>query len=281
MSHFSVLVIGDNPEGQLAPYDENAEVPRYKSYEDRDPDSWPRSHAVKGGIEADDDAAVAAFLNKEWDDDEPYEVDEKGLYRWSTYNPQSKWDWYELGGRWTGHLKLKVGHAGTTGRPGLMTPSAKPGTADQALKGAVDFEGMQAEARQEAGGTYDRYAAIAAVHPPALDFDQIEGEVEERRATYWSQPLVAALSKANLLPWSGTLRDIYGVTREEFVTKAGREAPTTYALVAEGAWKGRGRMGWFGMSSDEIPHDEWVDFWWRMVDGLPDDTLLSVYDLHI
>lgn len=114
-----------------------------------------------------------------------------------------------------------------------------------------------------------------------LDFDQIEGEIEERRAAYWSQPLIAALSKDNLLPWQGTIRDTYGVTREEFTTRAGREAPTTYALVAEGAWKGRGRMGWFGMSSDEVPHDEWVDFWWRMVDGLPDDTLLSVYDLHI
>lgn len=25
----------------------------------------------------------------------------------STYNPQSKWDWYEVGGRWTGFLKMK------------------------------------------------------------------------------------------------------------------------------------------------------------------------------
>lgn len=29
MSHFVVMVIGDNPEQQLAPYDENLEVPEY------------------------------------------------------------------------------------------------------------------------------------------------------------------------------------------------------------------------------------------------------------
>lgn len=38
----------------------------------------------------------------EWED-RPGFVDENGqLCYLSTYNPQSKWDWYELGGRWDG-----------------------------------------------------------------------------------------------------------------------------------------------------------------------------------
>ena len=32
MSHFTVMVIGENPEEQLQPFDENLEVPQYIKY---------------------------------------------------------------------------------------------------------------------------------------------------------------------------------------------------------------------------------------------------------
>jgi len=60
-------------------------------------------------------------------------------------NENAKWDWYELGGRWTGYFILKPGVSGIIGSPGLMTSSAKPGTADQALKKNVDFDAMYAK----------------------------------------------------------------------------------------------------------------------------------------
>lgn len=31
-------------------------------------------------------------------------VDERGLFAIHSYNPQAKWDWYEIGGRWQGTL---------------------------------------------------------------------------------------------------------------------------------------------------------------------------------
>lgn len=56
----------------------------------------------------------------------------------------------------------------------------------------------------------------------------------------------------------------------------------TWAVVAEGAWKGKAEMGWFGCPRTEpMPEDEWVAFWDRLVDGLPDDTLLTVVDCHV
>ena len=42
----------------------------------------------------------------------------------STCNPNSKWDWYEVGGRWHGMLLLKPGKKGSRGSPGLMTPAS-------------------------------------------------------------------------------------------------------------------------------------------------------------
>ena len=35
-------------------------------------------------------------------------VDEKGLFALHTYNPDGKWDWYEVGGRWKGFLRGDV-----------------------------------------------------------------------------------------------------------------------------------------------------------------------------
>ena len=32
-------------------------------------------------------------------------MDEKGLFAVHTYNPNGKWDWYEIGGRWDGFLR--------------------------------------------------------------------------------------------------------------------------------------------------------------------------------
>lgn len=32
------------------------------------------------------------------------EIDEDGIFYWSTYNEEAQWDWYQIGGRWSGML---------------------------------------------------------------------------------------------------------------------------------------------------------------------------------
>lgn len=60
-----------------------------------------------------------------------------------------------------------------------------------------------------------------------------------------------------------------------------RGANVTFALLAEGAWAEKGRMGWFGMAADEKDQEDWNDFWWRIVERAPDDTLFTIVDCHI
>lgn len=38
-----------------------------------------------------------------------YEKDSDGWFYWSTFNPKSEWDWYQIGGRWSGFFELKEG----------------------------------------------------------------------------------------------------------------------------------------------------------------------------
>ena len=50
---------------------------------------------------------------------EPYVVNDGDGSHTSTYNPNSKWDWYEIGGRWLNSLLIKNEVKGIKGMPGL------------------------------------------------------------------------------------------------------------------------------------------------------------------
>ena len=60
-------------------------------------------------------------------------------------NPNAKWDWYQIGGRWTGYFKLKPEGDGSLGEKSWASAPPKTGTADQARKDDIDFEGMRME----------------------------------------------------------------------------------------------------------------------------------------
>ena len=109
MSHFTVLVIGGNVEEQLAPYDESITVAPYRKYE-HDTEwlfrAWAREH--EGQQRPSLEEAIASY-NRGLGEDEEYErvgIDDFGVFTMSTYNPDSRWDWWIIGGRWTGFFKL-------------------------------------------------------------------------------------------------------------------------------------------------------------------------------
>lgn len=144
MSHFTVYVFSEN-EGEdleelLAPYDESLDVPKYVEYtreqaiarirkeiEDYK-DSWfykeytndPEKYKAEHGENPKHIEYLEVIYPQKlkWTDEQCYEeirswyednmVDNEGnLY--STYNPKSKWDWYDIGGRWDGALVSKDG----------------------------------------------------------------------------------------------------------------------------------------------------------------------------
>lgn len=148
MSHFVVYVFtkedGRDYEQVLAPYDENMivapyikytkaqaiasvreEIERYKNstYAEylADPKAYEEQHTNERHIkylkeefpkklELTDEQCFEE--KKIWFEDDM--IDEEGNL-WSTYNPNSKWDWYTVGGRWDKCLKAKVGFNVNTG----------------------------------------------------------------------------------------------------------------------------------------------------------------------
>jgi len=289
MSHFTVLVIGENPEDQLAPFDENLETPRYVEHtkeqliakgreeiEDYKNGSYAEFLAdpVKYRENCSNDRHMNYIENEfplklNWTDEEVYK-EQVGWYEpenvgingevYSDRNPLSKWDWYQLGGRWTGMFKLKPvanKKAAKVGKPGLMTESAEPGWVDQALKKDIDFESMNQESFDSRSKTYDEFEK-------KHNADELKpGE------PYWDYGIENQGTRDNFIP----------ETREQYLK---RTVPfSTFALIKDGKWYEKGKMGWWGVVSDQKEKDAWAEEFNKLLNEIPDDTLISVFDCHI
>lgn len=87
----------------LAPFDENLKVEPRQVYLSPDDEKHMLDHYKIDPMAADVNAQLAAKLES-W---KGYagQLDSKGNVFWmSTTNQQSKWDWWQIGGRWTGWL---------------------------------------------------------------------------------------------------------------------------------------------------------------------------------
>ena len=161
MSHFTVLVIGKDVDKQLKKYDENIRMPEYKLGEvpqkekDRILDYYQKNENFVGTF----DECYAEY-GEEWDNNS-LKKDENGVWcEFSTYNPLSQWDWYIVGGRWSGFFKMKPEAVVILGEPGVFDNKAEVGHGDVAMKKDIDFEGMRNDAGIKAGNLYDTIIAI-------------------------------------------------------------------------------------------------------------------------
>jgi hypothetical protein len=154
MSHFTVLVIGDDVEGQLAKYNEDISVAPYAATTRKECVEKQKKILASDDVYRDEYLAkVRAMTEEEFWADQTGHYDEfnSNGEPLSTYNPDSKWDWYLLGGRWTGVLPVKEEFIDdeaawehiSLGDPGVMTEPAERGFCDAAplrmLNLAKDF----------------------------------------------------------------------------------------------------------------------------------------------
>lgn len=205
----------------------------------------------------------------------------------------SKWDWYQVGGRWHGFFQLKRGATGELGSPSWGNPG-HPGNdrADSARKGDIDFTLMRDLAEAEAGKRYDDAYQLIANKLQVAVKQVVEGQpfeswevvlakhpdaIDQARKEYHAQPAIQALRAGG---WYFDVDQLL-CTREEYCQRARNSACSTFAVLKDGVWYERGQMGWFGCVADEQDTDTWSAQFAALLDGLPDDTLLTVVDCHI
>lgn len=272
MSHYTVLIIGEKPEAQLEPFweldlnrkdmlnDKRAVfVPSFKIGDlEKEFKKFKEEHK-KEMEEAKEDywerykTCSAEYWVNNWGGN--YLNKEKTHYGYY-HNPNAKWDWHSLGGRWTGSFKLKKGCKGETGEPGLGKEHAKGGFCDQARKGDIDFFPDKKE--------YNR----------SIRFWELYVEGKEPKNKNEKEIIEHELYKREYFLDKFKTKERYAQLQSEF---------STYAVLKDGEWFESGKMGWWGMSDATAKEEgEFKEgFYEKWIKNLPDETLLSVYDCHI
>lgn len=288
MSHFPILVIGNNVDQQLAPYHEYECTGRNDQYV-QDVDV---TQEVLDNVEDDTPSALYAALSdyglEKFVVGDESQVEKEGgnaPYMWGyavvkygklikavkRTNPNKKWDWYVVGGRWNNSLCLKTG-----------------GRADSAFKRDIDFDHMRDAAGQQAAHYWDKATAAkvaAGLETTTLweSWKTVRGrhatDTDAARVEYKAQPVVAALRAVFDNPFHDI--DQYLVPREQYIQQARDRATVMYAVVKDGQWLAKGEMGWWGMSDDKVSQETWNRQVNELLDALPDDTLITVVDCHI
>lgn len=243
MSHYSVAVFhreDQDVDELLAPYSENIEVAPYIRYTREQAiqhckDCW-RQDFLEGKSDEDLWRAVAEDYDNRTDTD-------GNIY--STYNPNSKWDWYCVGGRWGGLLKLKA-----SARKNYNGAAE----VDEACVKDIDFN-------------YDLDA-----YRRALRFWDVI--VEDAPKTEDEEDMWSIYSKEYY-------REYYG-DRETYARYVSQWS-TFAVILPNGVWYEKGEMGWFGCSSD-TPEDakKWNEtFKERFIDAADPNWVLTIVDCHI
>ncbi|EIZ2107365.1 hypothetical protein MOQ95_001900 [Salmonella enterica] len=279
MSHFTVLVIGNNPEQSLAPYHEFECTCT--------DDQYVQEIDITSEILADikERGSVEEVVIYNFGDDsivsDESELDLEGQHTFGyaivrdgelikavrRTNPNAKWDWYVLGGRWDGFFLHKRG---------IRTNSLK--------KGEIDFAGMLADKAIKAKRYYEEFAAAVSGYEFPRTWTSVRTEIKDidkAREFYKSQPAIKAIEEAGINLLFECTVEHYGNDEQEYVVRHASSSISPYAIIYEGNWIAKGEMGWWGISDDEVTQEQWDEKVSELIGELPDDTMLSLYDCHI
>jgi hypothetical protein len=184
----------------------------------------------------------------------------------TTYNPNSKWDWYAIGGRWANRFLLRSG-----------------GHCDQAPVAELDLAEMLRRSETRARERWDDIDRAISATPTALLWDEMPQEdIDARRSAFWAQPRMQAIGAIDRWGGGETVAQYQLLGRDRYLRLHSLQDIVGYALLTAEGWAAQGEMGWFGCGSDTAQSSlEHVERTWNFVCGLPPSAWLTNVDCHI
>ena len=252
MSHFSVAVFSRTPdevEQLLAPFREDTDDPEYlelqTSSEDIEDLRATYDEERKG------EESFENFLSRYYGYIYNQELDEAGYL----CNPNAKWDWWEIGGRWRDMLKLKHPHPcheeGTEGKDTQRTYV----WCDQAQLKDIEFVVDQ--------DAYDRAARFWEVY--------VEG-----------QPLGEGESEGDYTPFYRPEYYLEQYGAKEAYANAMSSFSTWAFVTPDGEWHETGEMGWFGFSNaTRTSRETYAGEMHEALKSIDPECYITIVDCHI
>jgi len=298
MSHYAVGVLVhkiEDLDNALKPYDENMVVPVYieetkeeiikrvrkeiKEYAESGAYAQWKQNPIKYESECNNKNHIEYLKNEfpkklNWTDEECYQdeikwheadqLDENGSVL-STYNPNSKWDWHVIGGRW----KNKI----------LVQEDCK----DYVIGESSWFN--QDERIEEVPKGY-RWCDGAKVSD--IQFEKIEelsNQSYEKELRFWE----IVVDGDELKEGEEQPHNLYKV---EYYLKRYKDKETyaklsssfkTYALLCDGIWYEKGEMGWFGCDNATLNSElAYLDKFNEVISNpINQDKYFIIVDCHI
>lgn len=260
-----------------------------------------------------DDVAVVPFGEEPDTEDKEkhkysyYTVDQAGevLKVVRRTNPNKRWDWYVVGGRYSGRLDVNP-------RPtsGVAMGGSVIETTDWARKSELRLDSMLAgnkrERQQSIQLTLGRINERRARNlEPRLTMEEMLAIDAQLIATYHDDyaPKHAADPQFWFPQWFESLpedhpmkvhRAVWDNMRSSFSAEVPTEIRDPQAwidsapafscwafLLPDGQWIERGEMGWWGMHSGDVTSTQWQESVAKIFESIPDDHYLTIVDCHI
>jgi len=271
MSHFPVGVItkGKPTENQivalLAPFQENNMGDCPKEYlQFFDIEEQERNHYETGadrqGNKFKTTYATFEEYMKDWHGHDKRDA-EKGVYGYWA-NPNAKWDWYEIGGRWSGSLRVPADTESAKAKIRGNRKEREPHYISEEPN-IVLVDG--ARIKDIVFTNEERYKR-------ALRFWELVVE-EQEAITKEDKDLTFSLYKPSYY------LEKYK-TKEEFAKLD--SAFSTYAVLKNGQWHEPGKMGWFGCSHAKVEEELAFEQGYKdlITEGAEEDDWITVVDCH-
>ena len=268
MSHFTVAIITDGKptyetiEKILAPYQENnmGDCPR----EFMEFYSGTKNHAEEYENETKEFKAKYPTLNKYLEEYYGYRYDEEQQDYGYWENPNAKWDWWQIGGRWAGSLTIEENN---------------------------ENFGIGSQSLFAKGNRYEIENGYKKVDSARIkDFVFLNRESKYNKAKrFWEmkvegkEPITE--DEKESLKWAWHNAEYYTNTFKDKETYAECEATfCTFALIhKDGKWYEKGEMGWWGISSSEEGQElAYIKNYKKLVfDNAEDNDYITIVDCHI
>lgn len=199
-----------------------------------------------------------------------------GYHTWTTYNTDSKWDWWCIGGRWSGYFD---------GTDEVTVAQALKHFADKTEKLRVEAEmSYDAFEKATAGMTRTTMREILeknARHYPDEDENRRVSR-EEYQELEWVQAADAVRESTIFSPLHEHYFCLETGGRETFVAENSVADVVPYAMIdLFGNWVAKGEMGWFGMSNDKESTADWAAKYFETLANAPLNARIVSLDLHI
>lgn len=190
-----------------------------------------------------------------------------------TFNPNAQWDWWQIGGRFSGNFLVKEDVTECIDTP------IEPGEGNQAPTG---YKYVDAARMKDICWDLMKKIAVNSAEANYARF------VEAFRAGRLLEGMdhFAKITDAGIAGWSSMLY-VKDETLDDYKARVGvtdidKYRIRTYATVSrDGEWASSGDIGYFGLSANDKPERVWNDELQNLMNEVQDDDFIVVVDCHI